>query len=159
MRVWQILCFWLAFTIRSRWVWVYVVNNVWCWNCLKTTMKSDSKRPPCCELRGLWIKRLWGPKCDFHPSHVFFPRSFAWKCAQKNIWIHHHSRPKGSKPCACQHLQLTMQFYVSVISVETLKRISSCWNRNNWLIRDTLSEVNSEVRKVNFPKMCKKNSN
>ncbi len=34
MGVWQILHIWLAFTIRLRWVWVCVANNVWCLNCL-----------------------------------------------------------------------------------------------------------------------------
>ncbi len=42
MGVWQILCFWLAFTIRLRWVWVYVVNNVWCWNCLSVPKKKKN---------------------------------------------------------------------------------------------------------------------
>ncbi len=34
MGVWKILPFWLAFTIRLRWLWVYVATNVWCLNCL-----------------------------------------------------------------------------------------------------------------------------
>ena len=34
MGVWQILPFWLGFTIRLRWVWVCVANNVWRLNCL-----------------------------------------------------------------------------------------------------------------------------
>ncbi len=34
MGVWQILPFWLGFTIRLHWVWVCVANNVWCLNCL-----------------------------------------------------------------------------------------------------------------------------
>ncbi len=33
MGVWQILPFWLAFTIRLRFVWVYVAAHVWCLNC------------------------------------------------------------------------------------------------------------------------------
>ena len=34
MGVWQILPFWLAFTIGLHWVWVYVATNIWCWNCV-----------------------------------------------------------------------------------------------------------------------------
>ncbi len=31
--MWQILPFWLAFTIGLRWVWVYVATNIWCLSC------------------------------------------------------------------------------------------------------------------------------
>ena len=40
--VWQILPFWLGFTIRLPWVWVYVASYVWCLNCL---MCSGWKEP------------------------------------------------------------------------------------------------------------------
>ena len=44
MRVWQILHIWLAFTIRLRWVWVCVANNVWCTFASVWCVLSKAKR-------------------------------------------------------------------------------------------------------------------
>ena len=43
--MWQILPFWVAFTIGFRWVWVYVATNIWC---LKCPMSKKSPKDLLC---------------------------------------------------------------------------------------------------------------
>ena len=57
--VWEILPFWLIFTIGSRWVWVYVATNVSCLNCLLCVTKYSSlhgfRIGPVCNTPEMWL--------------------------------------------------------------------------------------------------------